>query len=53
MIIEKNYVNEWHYMNLRDVDEEGNLMVSSWGNNDFLRKADILGKRYFVRVCYT
>ena len=49
----KNHVNEWHYMNLRDVDEEGNLMVSSWGNNYFLRKADILGKRYFVRVCYT
>lgn len=48
----KIYVKEWHYMNLRDMDEEGNFMVSSWGNNYFLRKADILGKRYFVRVRY-
>lgn len=49
----KIYVSEWHYMNLRDMDEEGNFMISSWGNNYFLRKADVLGKRYFVRVCYT
>lgn len=27
----KFYINEWHYMNLRDMDEEGNFMVSSWG----------------------
>ena len=48
----KFYINEWHYMNLRDMDEEGNFMVSSWGKNYILRKADIMGKRYFIRVCY-
>lgn len=48
----KFYINEWHYMNLRDMDEEGNFMVSSWGENYILRKADIMGKRYFIRVRY-
>lgn len=34
------------------MDEEGNFMVSSWGENYILRKADIMGKRYFIRVRY-
>lgn len=48
----KIYVDEWHYMNLRAIDENGNLMVSSWGKNYILRKADIAGRVYFVRVQY-
>lgn len=48
----KTYVEEWHYMNLRDMDEEGNFIVSSWGQNYILRKADISGKIYFIHVKY-
>lgn len=50
--LKKIYVNEWHYMNLKDVDEDGNFIVSSWGKNYILRKADIAGRAYFVRVRY-
>lgn len=49
----KFYIDGWHYMNLRDMDDEGNFMVSTWGKNYILRKADMMGKRYFIRVRYT
>lgn len=39
-------------MNLRDIDKDGNMTVSSWGKNYILRKADIAGRMYFVRVQY-
>lgn len=48
----KIYVDEWHYMNLCDIDEDGNMVVSSWGKSYILRKADIAGRMYFVRIQY-
>lgn len=48
----KIYVEEWHYMNLREMDEEGNFIVSSWGQNYILRRADIGSSVYFIRVQY-
>ena len=48
----KHYVKEWHYMNLREMDKDGNFLVSSWGENYMLRKADIMERVYFIRVRY-
>ncbi|MBQ4522252.1 MAG: hypothetical protein IJA10_04795 [Lachnospiraceae bacterium] len=48
----KLYVEEWHYMNVREVDEEENFIVSTWGENYILRRADIGGSVYFVQVKY-
>ena len=51
-VIKKHYVKEWHYMNLREMDNDGNFLVSSWGENYMLRKADIMERVYFIRVRY-
>lgn len=48
----KIYVDRWHYMNLRDIDADRNLVVSSWGKSYILRKADIAGRIYFIRIQY-
>lgn len=48
----KIYVDRWHYMNLRDIDADRNLVVSTWGKSYILRKADIEGRIYFIRIQY-
>lgn len=48
----KHYVDYWHYMNLIEVDKDGNFLVSTWGNNYILRKADIMERVYYIRVRY-
>lgn len=48
----KIYVDRWHYMNLCDIDADRNLVVSSWGKSYILRKADIAGRIYFIRIQY-
>lgn len=48
----KHYVDHWHYMNLLQVDKDGNFLVSTWGNNYILRKADTVERVYYIRVRY-
>lgn len=48
----KHYMDTWHYMNLIQVDNDGNFLVSTWGNNYILRKADIMERVYYLKVRY-